>query len=251
MLTPESWLVVLLLLALLASRADNRIWGRRFLLAALVFTLVIGTLPLGALLLRPLETQFQPNPAVSDPAGILILGGGEDGSAMLATGLAGVNEAGDRFLAGIALARTYPEAGVVFTGGSGKLLGHGVPGADLAEQILAEAGVNSDRILLENRSRNTAENAANTRVLVSDDITGPWLLVTSAFHMPRAVGTFCAAGWRNIIPYPVDYRGIGSLEIGWDLGGRLSVLNIAVKEWIGLMAYRVTGRSTQLFVAAC
>jgi uncharacterized SAM-binding protein YcdF (DUF218 family) len=105
--------------------------------------------------------------------------------------------------------------------------------------------------LLENRSRNTAENAANTRVLVSYDITGPWLLVTSAFHMPRAVGTFCAAGWRNIIPYPVDYRGIGSLEIGWDLGGRLSVLNIAVKEWIGLTAYRITGRSTQLFADAC
>lgn len=95
-----------------------------------------------------------------------------------------------------------------------------------------------------------AENAARSLELVGRR-AGPWVLVISAFHMPRAVGTFCAAGWRNIIPYPVDFRGAGQLELGWDLGGGLSKLNMGLKEWIGLVAYRVTGRMDSLWPRAC
>ena len=81
---------------------------------------------------------------------------------------------------------------------------------------------------------------------------GPWILVTSAFHMPRALGTFCAAGWRNLVPYPTDYRGDKIREqIGWNLGANLTVLNIGVKEWVGLLAYRFTGQTETFFPEGC
>lgn len=75
--------------------------------------------------------------------------------------------------------------------------------------------------------------------------------MTSAFHMPRAMGAFCRAGWRGIVAYPVDYRALGGGDVGWDLAERLRTLNIAVKEWIGLVAYRVTGLTGALIPGSC
>jgi hypothetical protein len=70
--------------------------------------------------------------------------------------------------------------------------------------------------------------------------------------MPRAIGSFCAAGWRNLVPYPTDYRG-GSFwdQVGWDLADNLTELNTGVKEWVGLLAYRVTGRSSTIIPSGC
>lgn len=247
---PESWIVFLLMAALFASRNSKNRAGRGFTTTGLVFILCVGALPIGPLLMHPLETMFPADPAVLAPSGIIILGGGEDGTGMQQTGLPGVNEAGERFLAGMALARVYPEATVIFTGGSPAVLNRGMAGAEIARRIFAAGGINEARTRLEGQSRNTAENAAYSLDLVGD-ASGPWILVTSAFHMPRAVGSFCAAGWRNIIPYPVDFRGVGNIELSWDLGGGLSSLNTGVKEWIGLVAYRMTGRVDNLWPASC
>lgn len=247
---PESWIVLLLVAALFASRRSIKRSGRGYLFACIGFILAVGILPLGELLMRPLETRFPADPTPSAPAGIIILGGAEDGDAMSTNGLPGVNEAGERFLAGMALARKYPDALLVFTGGSGQILGERVGGADIARKIFEDGGIDATRTLLEGYSRNTAENAAYTLELI-DDREGPWLLVTSAFHIPRAVGTFCAAGWRDIIPYPVDFRGMGRLELRWNLGNRLVALNTGAKEWIGILAYRVTGRMDNLSFSAC
>ncbi len=241
----------MLALAFVATCRGQVVRARRCLLAVLVFIVVVGTLPLGEWLLRPLETRFAPAPVIDDPAGIIILGGGEDGRAMAATGLAGVNEAGDRFFDGMALARSHPGALLIFTGGSGALLGEGVRGSDVAARIFRDAGIADGRIVLEGDSRNTAENAANTRDLVGEVTEGPWVLVTSAFHMPRAVGAFCAAGWRDIVPYPVDHRGVGQPGVGWRFADRLDTLNTAIREAVGLWAYRVTGRSSALFPQTC
>ena len=88
--------------------------------------------------------------------------------------------------------------------------------------------------------------------MLSESVTGSprcaqsgetWFLVTSAFHMGRALASFEAAGWGEIIPHPVDYRTGSFIDgIGWNLAGNLEVLNIAIKEWVGRLAYRVTGR---------
>lgn len=248
---PENWVVALLLLAAIAFRRGRYRSGKAWLRAGIATILIVGILPVGEALLLPLEQRFPVRPPVAAPVGIIVLGGAEDGRRTQATGLPEVSEAAERFLAGIALARTYPEALLIFSGGSGALLGEGASGADVAAEIFRESGVAAERVLLEGASRNTAENAAKTRDLVDTSLDGPWLLVTSAFHMPRAVGTFCAAGWQNIVPYPVDYRAVGEVSLGWDLAGNLSTLDLAVKEWIGLFAYRLTGRTEALLADGC
>ena len=104
-----------------------------------------------------------------------------------------------------------------------------------------EQGLAAERLTLERASRNTAENARLTYDLIAPEPSETWVLVTSAFHMPRSVASFEAAGWQGIIPWPVDYRA-GTLRggIGWDLGRNLEVLNTAVREYIGLLAYQIT-----------
>lgn len=248
---PESWILLLLLASAFAFRRNRVRTGKNLLLASIVLILAIGTLPIGDVLLRPLETRFPPSPDADSPAGIIVLGGGEDGQTMRATGLPEVNDAGDRFLAGLALARRHPDARLIFTGGSAAVIGERVSGAEVAQRIFADMGIAPDRIFLEGASRNTAENAVLTRALIEDPGAGPWILVTSAFHMPRAMGAFCRAGWRGIVAYPIDYRAMGGGGVGWDLAARLHSFNIAVKEWIGLVAYRATGRTSHMFSGSC
>ena len=108
----------------------------------------------------------------------------------------------------------------------------------------ADLGLSPDRLRLEAASRNTAENAAMTRALLTPEAGQRWLLVTSAYHMPRAVAAFCAAGWTGLIPYPVDYRSPGD-GAGWRFSENADALATALREWIGLAAYRLTGRATE------
>lgn len=177
---------------------------------------------------------------------MVFTGGGEDAALSARRNQVVLNQGAERFSGAMALARQHPQARVVFTGGSGALrdLGHVHGGsAAVAEQFFAEQGLLSKRLTLERASRNTAENARLTYDLIAPELNETWALVTSAFHMPRAVASFESAGWQRIVPWPVDYRA-RSLRagIGWNLGRNLEVLNTAVREYIGLLAYNVTGR---------
>lgn len=229
--------------------------GRCYLIIGLTLLLCLGGLPLGRLIVAPLESRFAARPAVFNPIGIIVLGGGEDAETSTATGLVHLDEAAERLLAGITLAREYPDTVLVFSGGSAAILGPRYSGALVAGQMFREAGVDETRIILEGLSRNTAENAAFTREIVSRhaavDQGRQWILVTSAFHMPRALGAFCVAGWHNILPYPVDFRAKADANLDWDLAGRLELLNLGLKEWVGLAAYYITGRSAALFPDGC
>ena len=223
----------------------------RSLAMALCITLLIGFFPLGNLVMNPLERAFPPNPIITQPAGILILGGAEDIAPDYTGDRAQVNDAGDRLIAAMQLARQFPEAVVLYAGGkvAFSLVNEGV--FEVGPDILRQLGLSEDRLIVEGRSRTTAENATFSRAIMAD-VEGPWILVTSAFHMPRAVGSFCAAGWRNLVPYPTDYRG-GSFgdQVGWDLASNLTDLNTGVKEWGGLLAYRMTGRSSAIIPSGC
>jgi uncharacterized SAM-binding protein YcdF (DUF218 family) len=156
------------------------------------------------------------------------------------------NEGGDRFAAGLALARRFPDAPILLSGGSGALrdvaVGR-VSEASFAKQFFLDHGISQDRLLLEGRSRNTAENARLSFALATPQDGETWVLVTSAFHMPRAMQSFEAAGWRNLVPWPVDYRTSRfSDQIGWDLTRNMLNLQTAVREYVGQIAYRLTGR---------
>lgn len=213
-------------------------------LIALLSCGLIAIFPVGDVVLSPLETTYPTEPEVRKVAGIVVLGGGESDIQSNAWSQPNTGDAGDRFITALALAHKYPEAIVLFTGGSGRLKG-GVSGAEIAQDIFLGTGLDNNRLIFDAASRNTAENATMSLELVPDNLDGDWLLVTSAFHMRRAVASFCAAGWKNIVPWPTDYRTGGFVDrIGWNFALNLDDLNIGVREWIGLAAYSLTRRTS-------
>ena len=242
-LKPETWFLVLILAALWAVLRNRRGLAGGLLAVTALAYLGLGIVPLGDLLLRPIERQFPVRPEVSAPAAILVLGGGEESIRAFETGLPAIGEAGDRFLSAIELAHRFPSAKLIFTGGTGWFVEGRMSGAEVARRIFTGAGIAPDRLILEGKSRNTQQNAEMTLPLVRDLGPGPVILVTSAFHMPRAAGVFCAAGWTNLVAWPDDVRAVGFGERwGWGVAVNLQELNIAVKEWIGTAVYRLTGK---------
>ena len=241
---PETLLVILFALGWLIPRVGRAGLGRSFSLVSIFAACVIAVFPVGDALLSPLEKTYPTQPEVRKVAGIVVIGGGESDIQSGAWSQPNIGDAGDRFITALALAHKHPEAMVLFTGGSGRLLG-GTSGADIAQDIFLGAGLAEGRLILEGASRNTAENAVMSLAFVPDNLYGDWLLVTSAFHMRRAVASFCAAGWKNIVPWPTDHRTGGFADrIGWNFALNLNDLNIAVREWIGLAAYSLTRRTS-------
>ena len=251
LIRPETLLVALFAIALVFLWLGRTVAAFRTLVVALTVTIAIGVFPVGNLLLNPLERAYSAPPTVTQPAGILVLGGAEEQAPDYAGKVAMVNDAGDRLIAAMQLSRQYPDAIVLYSGGKLALTPVAEGTFEVGPDILRKLGLSEARMIIEGRSRTTAENAALSRAM-APDTEGPWILVTSAFHMPRALGTFCAAGWRNLVPYPTDYRG-GKVreQIGWNLGENLTDLNIGVKEWVGLLAYQITGRTETSFPEGC
>lgn len=220
-------------------------------LVSLSAILVIGTLPVGKLALRPLEERFVPWRDDGGPvAGVIVLGGAFDGTVAQYRGQFTVNDAGERLTAMAALARQRPDVPVIFTGGSGRLIVNEIGEADALRPHLGELGLSEGRILLESQSRNTRENALATFELLKPRPGDRYILVTSAFHMPRSVGLFRAAGF-TVLPWPVDYRTASPRDDGvvFSIVGGFSDLELAIREWIGLAAARALGHSRNLYPA--
>jgi uncharacterized SAM-binding protein YcdF (DUF218 family) len=247
---PVNFIVLLVLAWAALTRLGYRRAGLRVLQTALGLLVTVTVLPVGQMLLIPLENRFtRPDPFPDAVAGIIVLGGAIDSDISAARGFPVFDRGGQRMDEALALARRYPNAKILFTGGSSDIVGPKIREAVYAGRFLANHGIPAGRLLVEDASRNTWENAENSFKLVKPKPEENWLLVTSAFHMPRAMGIFRRLGWR-VIPDPVDYRTEGRLDIrGFTLIHRLSELDVALKEWIGLVAYSVLGRTDSLFPA--
>ncbi|MDP4003009.1 YdcF family protein [Methylobacterium sp. NEAU K] len=244
LITPSNFFVFAAL-AGLGLLAATRLRRAGLGLAGLgVMGLALGGLsPLSEIVLLPLEQRFAPYPADAPaPVGIIVLGGGIEAGLSEARDQVVVNDAGERPIYFADLARRFPEARLVFSGGSG-FVGGGTPEADIVSWQADALGLPRTRLILENRSRNTQENAAFSAALVHPKPGERWLLVTSAWHMPRAVGCFRQAGF-TIDAFPVDYRTRGWRDAarfnGFASDGLLQ-LDLATKEWIGLVVYRIAG----------
>jgi uncharacterized SAM-binding protein YcdF (DUF218 family) len=212
--------------------------------------LALGFAPFGAALMRPLEDRFSaPGEPLAEPAGVIVLGGGVRPELSVARGRFSINEAGARLIEAAALAQRFPDARIVFSGGSASLSQGAPTEAAVMRAILPAMGVPLSRVTFEERSRNTAENARFVAELVQADRR--WLLVTSAFHMPRAMGAFRAAG-LDVTPWPVDHRTLGApadFRPAFDMEENASRATTALREYAGLVAYRLTGRTNALFPA--
>ncbi len=225
-------------------------FGRWLAIALLLALIVIALTPAGRILIAPLEDRFPPPSADAPPPyGIIILGGAIKGAESDARGQAVFDE-GERVVEAALLAKRYPGARIVFTGGAGSLMASGDDHeADQAKALLIALGVDPARVTLEKRSRNTDENARFTAGLLRPRPDQRWWLVTSAFHMPRSMGLFERAGFE-VTPYPVGFRTLGpGRPVLWSLDAAENVrtFEIAAKEWVGLAIYWATGRIDRLF----
>jgi uncharacterized SAM-binding protein YcdF (DUF218 family) len=208
----------------------------------------VTILPIGQLLLIPLEARFpRPDPLPDQVAGIIVLGGAIDSDLSEAHGVVALNNNAARLTEALALAQRYPTAKILFTGGSADIVGPQIREAEYAKRFFLDQGLPPERLLIEDNSRNTWENAFNSLAVVQPKPDENWLLVTSAYHMPRSVGIFRRVGW-HVIPDPVDYRTEGKLRIrSFVLLVRLEELQVGLKDWIGLIAYSLLGRTDSLF----
>jgi uncharacterized SAM-binding protein YcdF (DUF218 family) len=219
------------------------------IVTSLVLLVIAGLSPLGNALILPLEDRFPPwNPSHGAPDGIVVLGGAISPGVSEARNAIALDEAAERITATAELARRYPDARIIFSGGSGSLLEREGPEAPFAVRQLIALGVAHDRITADEQSRNTLENAAYARLLANPKPGERWLLVTSAYHMPRAMSAFRAVDFA-VDAYPVDWRtrGTEDLRRGFPtLSEGLRRTDVATREWVGLIVYRLTGRSAEL-----
>ncbi len=225
--------------------------GRWLAFSGIAFFLVVGFTPISNAMLVLLEDRFPKAVVTSDAdiAGIIVLGGFEDGWVSAGRGGLEVNEAADRLTETLRLALKHPSVPVVFTGGNGKIWGGGAEATGPVQQFLIDTGVAKERIVLEGKSRNTHENALFLAEMLKPNDAQRWVLVTSAFHMPRSVGLFRRAGFR-FIPFPVDYktRGADDMTRPFErMTQGLSRFDTAFNEWAGLFAYWMAGRIDVLF----
>ena len=254
-LSPLPILMLAALLGVILTFGRTARFGRWLAAGALFALIVIGMTPVGFLLAAPLEDRFPLPPAdMAPPDGIVILGGAVKSYESKLRGEPIFDE-GERVVEAAILARRYPDAKVVFTGGFGMLTLGGNSGVDAEESVevkklLVDLGVDPARVTLEAKSRNTDENARFTAALVHPQPGQRWLLITSAFHMPRSMGLFEKAGF-DVVAYPVAYRtaGPGLVPFAWTPNVRenFRIFDIAAREWVGLLAYWATGRITHLF----
>jgi uncharacterized SAM-binding protein YcdF (DUF218 family) len=246
---PSSLFIIIGIVGIALLPTRYRATGRRLVVASLILIAAIAFLPIGTFLSQPLEDRFPPwTPAQGAPAGIIVLGGAIDPVLSAARGQIALNDEAERLTVAVKLARDYPNARIVFSGGNGDLIG-GLPEGKFAAEFFESLGLPSNRIAIENQSRNTFENAVYTKRVVAPKPGERWLLVTSAMHMPRAVGVFRQIGFP-IVPYPVDYQTTGRLtllRIPFAPAGGIRLTDAAVHEWLGLCVYWMSGRTPALF----
>jgi uncharacterized SAM-binding protein YcdF (DUF218 family) len=242
---PSETLVILACVGSIAFFCSYKI-ARTFMVIGVGGMSLIAFLPIGTWLMRPLEDRFPPNHLAGPVDGIIVLGGAIDLQLSRERGSPTLNSAAGRMIAAAHLARMYPNATVLFTGGNPNIDDHRITEADVAKSILLSMGISPARLVFERASRNTHENAVFSRRIVPKAPSQRWLLVTSAADMPRAVGCFRAVNWP-VIPYPADYHTLERAHIGLGFFKGLQQVDWATHEWIGLVYYRLRGWTPSLF----
>lgn len=247
---PSNLLITIGLVGIALLLTRSRRLASWLVVTSLVLLALFGLSPLGNALMLPLEERFPPwDASHGAPDGVIVLGGviAEDVSA--ARGAVALNESAERVTVAAELARRYPKLRIIFSGGTNALLFDKGAEAGFAVRQLEDLGVARERIVAEEQSRNTVENAVFSRLIANPQPGQRWLLLTSAFHMPRAIAVFRAAGFP-VEAYPVDWRTTGPMDLVRpypSVSEGLRRTDVAVREWIGLLLYRLTGKTAELF----
>lgn len=248
---PVNIMFAVLTLGTLLLFTRFQLLGRRIVVAGLTFGLLIAHFPVSQILMIPLENRFPRPDLPPDITGIISLGGGFELEVSEARNAVEIGSASDRINESILLSRRFPNAKLIYTGGTSNVFYNSAFSGNSVRDYFISFGVDPQRLVIEAQSRNTHENAVLTRDLVNPTRDQPYVLVTSAFHMPRSIGVFRAAGW-NVIPWPVDYRTKGNYELHRVFYNAILYLentSLAAKEWFGLFGYWLGGLTADFFPA--
>lgn len=246
---PSNFLLLIGALGVLLTIFRRRRLGGWLTAIAVVLLAVCGWSSVGALALAPLENRYPVPNVTTPPTGIILLGGAVDIHLAADRKEVSMNEAGERLTTTAMLAYRFPAARIFLSGGFGHLGSEPNPSESaVARQFLTGVGISADRIGMDEKSRTTCENAEESAKALAPKPGETWLLVTSAWHMPRAVACFKAQNFP-VIPYPVDFRTLGTEH--WRLVNKASTdgfddIDTAFHEWIGLFGYWLTGKTTEL-----
>lgn len=253
LLSPDSLLLILILLTLVLLYIGKNKQAKILLTTISGILIILSFFSIGEWLLYPLETRFPTNPLLPQQIdGIIVLSGAEDPLLSSVWDQVELGAASERDLTFLSLAKKYPTAKLVFTGGTGSLINQEYKAADVAKKLFKQQGFDTTRILFERESRNTYENVVYSKNLVKSIKNENWILITTSWHMPRSVGIFCKAGWP-VIPYPVDHQTNKDnlFRISFNLLSNLQTLKIAIKEGLGLFAYYLSGKTDSFFPEQC
>ena len=248
---PTSLLLLAGIAGIILLVAGARRVGLALLVLPVAFELVLDVVPFSDWVLAPLEDRFPTLRTI--PPGItgeIAIGGAVDPEMTAARGIPSLNDAAERMTEFVRLALLHPEWRLAFTGGSGRVLRSDLSEADVARMLWDGLGLAGRSIVYEDRSRTTWENAVLLARIVHPTPDERWILITSAMHMPRAMGAFRRAGW-NVLADPVGYKTapVAAVVADQSLNGRLALLDAAVHEWAGLVIYRIEGKTARLFPA--
>ena len=210
LISPDSLFVILLTLCLLLFVLRQTKKATFLLILLTSCTLFLSFFSVGDWMLYPLESRFKHNPALPEQIdGIIVLGGPIIADRSAEWQQLETNQFHERLGTFIHLAQLYPDARLVFSGGNASTDEDNPTEAQIAETYFIKSGISAERLLIENKARNTAENAIYSRQLANPQSNETWILITTAFHMPRAIGVFCQQNWK-VVPYPVDHQTLPS-----------------------------------------
>jgi uncharacterized SAM-binding protein YcdF (DUF218 family) len=247
---PTNFLILVGVVGALLSATRFFALGRKLMIASVLFLAACGCSPFGNWLLYPLEERFpQWDAARGAPDGIIVLGGAIETEASEAHGETAFNSSAGRIVAAATLAHRYPNARILYSGGNANVVANlSLREADYVTSVFEGLGISRDRLILERESRNTFENGVYSKALAAPKPGERWLLVTSAFHMPRAIGIFRKLDFP-VEAYPTDWRLAGRADLfrfsAFSVEG-LQHTDLALREWIGLVTYHLSGRTSEL-----
>lgn len=223
--------------------------AKLFSALTVIWLVVFGLLPTGSYLMHTLESRFpEPQELPQDIDGIIILGGALNVLRTSQYNTISLNDNAERLTVLLRLKEAYSSLPIIFTGGAGKFGYPDLSEADMIKPLLNKLVADPDLLIYENNSRNTYENALFTRQIIDRMVGRKWLLITSARHMPRSVGAFRHQN-IDVVPYPVDYRSLPDFRFSLSSNPITSMTGFRtpLHEWLGLFAYYLTDKSSELF----
>lgn len=216
-------------------------WGKRFLFISCFGFAFLSIVPIGVGIFEALEDRFPPLHHIpANTKGIILLGGNFNPQITLWRGETAYNLNAGYFIRFVELAKEYPHLQLVFTGTPFEV--------ETAKKEFKALGLDSSAILFEGESKDTKDNASKTSAYLNPKPGEVWVLLTSAYHMPRSVGLFRKAG-VEVIPYPSDYHTPPYYAL-WIFPGlklNLDAWQVVSREWLGMLINYLMGRSDELY----